>query len=529
LPQETERHNRVKPSFHSAARELVDNLASLLPAEAASFTSASQAYEQAFVERCAVLPDDSREYFDVKEALRKLKGFRLRDFQTLRSAEIKRVLGSGGGKTNGHAAGIAWREMLLLNKQGAIKPLLANAITCLRLAPEWQGAIGFNELSGRLVKLSLPPFKTCLGDWTDEDDILTAEWLQHQGIEVGVTSAASAAQCVGHEKPFHPIRQYLSSLRWDGEKRLSRWLTTYLGVEWSEYTAAVGSKWLISAIARVQHPGCQVDTCLVLEGEQGIRKSSALRILAGDEWFTDQLSDLSNKDSSQDLNGKWIVEFSDLGQMSRAEAGVLKAFLSRRVDHYRQSYGRRTADFPRQCVFAASTNKDNWAGDETGGRRFWPVRCGEIDITALARDRDQLLAEALAEYSDGRHWWLEDEAVIKTAAKEQAERFETDPWDEKVIKWVEEQEAAFEVEEAATAALWHRPAFPYSVSTDAILAGPLGKPVGIWTGFEKTRVARILTFHGFTKFKKYFAYADGIPVKDEKTGEYITERRYRRK
>ena len=520
----------MKPSFHSAAHDFVNGLADQLPLEAAAFTSSAQAYAQDFVERCATLPDDSREYFNVKEALRKLKGFRLREFQTLRGGEIKRMMG-GGGRTNGHATGDggSWREILLRNKEGKIKPLLANSITCLRFAAEWQGVLGFNELSGRLVKLLPPPFASPAGDWSDEDDILTAEWLQRQGIEVGVTSAASSAQCVGHEKPFHPIREYLAGLRWDGEKRISRWLTTYLGVEWSEYTSAVGAKWLISAIARVMKPGCQVDTCLVLEGEQGIRKSSALRILAGDDWFTDQLSDLSNKDSSQDLNGKWIVEFSDLGQMSRAEAGVLKAFLSRRVDHYRQSYGRRTSDFPRQCCFAATTNKDNWAADETGGRRFWPVRCGEIDIAALARDRDQILAEALAEYNEDRHWWLEEESVVQTAAAEQAERFETDPWDEKVMVWVEEQEQAFNEEETASAALWHRPPFPYSVSTDAILSGPLGKPVGIWTTFEKIRVSRILTFHGFMKFKKYICTLDGIPIKDDKTQEYKTERRYRRK
>ncbi len=519
----------MKPSFHSAADDFVNGLADQLPLEAAAFTSAAQAYAQDFVERCATLPDDSREYFNVKEALRKLKGFRLREFQTLRSGEIKRMMG-GGGKTNGHATsdGGSWREILLRNKEGKIKPLLANSITCLRIAAEWQGVLGFNELSGRLVKLLPPPFASPAGDWSDEDDILTAEWLQRQGIEVGVTSAASSAQCVGHEKPFHPIREYLAGLRWDGEKRISRWLTTYLGVEWSEYTAAVGAKWLISAIARVMKPGCQVDTCLVLEGEQGIRKSSALRILAGDDWFTDQLSDLSNKDSSQDLNGKWIVEFSDLGQMSRAEAGVLKAFLSRRVDHYRQSYGRRTSDFPRQCCFAATTNKDNWAADETGGRRFWPVRCGEIDIAALARDRDQILAEALAEYNDDRHWWLEEESVVLSAAEEQASRFETDVWDGKVWDWILADEKDKNAKEEYWAETRLRTVIPYSVSHEEILDKCLGLKPERWGGSEKYRISKILTFHGFQRWPMPIADQNGNVIEnDDGTRKFV--KRYRRK
>jgi predicted P-loop ATPase len=214
--------------------------------------------------------------------------------------------------------------------------------------------------------------------------------------------------------------------------------------------------------------------------------------------------------------------------MSRAEAGVLKAFLSRRVDHYRQSYGRRTADFPRQCVFAASTNKDNWAGDETGGRRFWPVRCGEIDIAALARDRDQLLAEALAEYSDGRHWWLEDEAVIKTAAEEQADRFETDPWDNKVMEWILADEKDKNAKEEYWSEIRLRTIIPYSVSHEEILDKCLSLKPDRWGGSEKYRLSKILTFHGFQRWKMPITDQNGNVIEDE-DGERKFFKRYRRK
>src|SRR6185503_9933018 len=138
-------------------------------------------------------------------------------------------------------------------------------------------------------------------------------------------------------------------------------------------------------------PGCQADHCLILQGEQGLRKSTALRALAGD-WFTDQVGDLANKDSQQQIHGVWIVEFSELEQVLgvRAELAIVKAFITRRVDRFRPPYDRRPQDFPRQCVFAGSVNLQTPLRDETGARRFWTVSCGNVDAWRLERDRDQL-------------------------------------------------------------------------------------------------------------------------------------------
>ena len=187
---------------------------------------------------------------------------------------------------------------------------------------------------------------------------------------------------------------------WDGDRRVHNWLATYLGVKPSEYAAAVGSRWLIAAVARIYPPGCKNDCCLILEGKQGTLKSTALRTLA-EPWFTDDMPELGTKDSQLNLRGIWVIELSELDSMTRGEVGHVKAYLSRATDHFRPPYGHAPIDVPRECVFAGTSNKGAYLRDETGGRRFWPVQCGPIDIPYLKQDRDQLFAEAVALYERG--------------------------------------------------------------------------------------------------------------------------------
>src|SRR6185312_14122467 len=228
-----------------------------------------------------------------------------------------------------------------------------------------------------------------------------------------------------------PIRSYLESLRWDGIERLDSWLCTYLGVEDTTYAWAVGARWLISAVARIYRPGVKADCCLILEGPQGTRKSTALKTLAG-PYFTDELADLGSKDSALQTRGVWIIELSELDTLSRSEVGRIKAFMSRTTDRFRPPYGKRLIESPRQCVFAGTVNHSTYLRDDTGARRFWPVVCGCIDIEQLARDRDQLWAEAKARFDQGSVWWLDTAALTAVAAQEQAHRFESDPWQELV-------------------------------------------------------------------------------------------------
>ena len=153
------------------------------------------------------------------------------------------------------------------------------------------------------------------------------------------------------------------------------------------------------------------------------------------DWFADEISDLGSKDRAQDLCAKWIIELAELSALKRGDIERVKAFMSRSVDHYRPSYGRRSQDFPRQCVFAGTTNADAYLADETGNRRFWPVRVGAIDLAALERNRDQLWAEAVVAYRAGETWWL-DRGLEQAAALQQGERRISDPWEPRLRDWL---------------------------------------------------------------------------------------------
>ena len=286
-----------------------------------------------------------------------------------------------------------WREHLITDRTGGPRPILAKAITALRKAPEWAGVLAYNDFTLCTVALKPPPWPDAQtgGEWTDHEDRLTANWLQHAGIIVSPGVAGHAVQAVATDRRFHPVRNYLDSLTWDGTKRIDNWLTVYLGAEHTDYSAAVGARWLISAVARIYKPGEKVDCCLILEGRQGLLKSTALKTIAG-EWFTDEIAQLGTKDASLQTRGVWIIEMAELDSMGGVAISKIKAFLSRSTDRFRPPYGKRPIVSPRQCVFSGSVNKSTYFQDETGARRFWPVACTRILIDDLARDRDQLWA-----------------------------------------------------------------------------------------------------------------------------------------
>lgn len=528
-------------TFRATATKLAEELLSQLTTESRSFTSTSQAYDPAFIEKCASIADDKRTLIEIRNILRtNIKNFSLRDFNSLLSDAKLAFFKAANPSSSTKNTPFKWQNLLIRASNGSPKPLLANAITALRHSPDWLNVLAFDEFANRPVKRLTPPFPSPLGDWSNNDDILAANWFQHASIEIGKNTSADAIQAVSHDHTFHPIRDYLNSLKWDGEPRLSRWLTSYLGVEWSELKSQQGSKFLISAVARIMTPGCKVDTCLILEGAQGRLKSTALAALFHRQWFSDQISaDLAGKDSSQDLPGKWCFEFAEFDKLSKYDQGVIKSFIPRQTDHYRPSYGIRTEDIPRQNVFTGSVNKEAYLQDETGGRRWWCVKVGDLDIPSLIRDRDQLWAEALSIYLDGTTapfsplsprpglWWLIDENIISDAKSEAAARYETDPWDAAIIRWIEDDEAKWNKEEKLNASKWQRPFEPYFIQTDVIMELCLKKPIGSWTTSEKARVGKILTFHGFERFQRRMTTVDGVPVLNPK-GEQRREWYYRR-
>jgi predicted P-loop ATPase len=341
--------------------------------------------------------------------------------------------------------------------------------------------------------------------WTDTDDVRCAEWLQRRELNVGPTTVSRAAGAVAREIRIHPVRDYLATLRWDGAPRLAEWTVIYLGAGDTELNRAFGARWMISGVARVMQPGCKVDHMLILEGPQGAKKSSAIKTLAGAEWFTDELAEIGSKDAAQQMRGIWIVEFAELDAISRAEVSRIKAFLTRTTDRYRPPYERYVITTPRQCIFAGSVNPETYLRDETGNRRFWPVRCGTIDLDALARDRDQLWAEAVARYREGAIWWLDEPALVASAKAEQDQRYQADAWDARIDRWLVYERRRvnrgyvgyddWQDEESERAV-------PLTdVSIGEILEGALGIEAARWTRADQMRVAAYLKARSWVRYQ----------------------------
>ncbi len=373
-----------------------------------------------------------------------------------------------------------WKSKLIVNDRGTPKALLANCLLALRHHPDWKGVLGYNEFALE-VEILLPTPWNALprATWNDNQDRLTTEWLQKNGLHVSVEIAAQAIQTVALERSFHPVRSYLNSLQWDGRPRIGTWLRDLLGVDDADYSRAVGERWLISAVARAFKPGSKVDHVLILEGDQGSGKSTALSTL-GCPWFADEIADLGSKDASMQTRGVWIIEIAELDSMSRSEVGKIKAFISRTTDRFRPPYGRHVIQSPRQCVFVGSVNHSAYLRDETGARRFWPVQCHSINLKSLERDRDQLWAEATVLYREGKAWWLDSAELMVKAAGEQASRFEGDPWDEALNPWLDGRT---------------------DVSIGQILSSCLGKETQSWSQSDKNRVARALCSLGWERYK----------------------------
>lgn len=332
-----------------------------------------------------------------------------------------------------------WFANMVRDERGRVIANLANVMVALRSVPELAEAFAYDEMMrAPILKASLPgadaPEAGVLPRMLRDTDVSSLqEWLQHEGLpKIGKDTCHQATDLRAGECAFHPVRDFLSGLTWDKTPRVDRWLSYYLGAEQSAYHSAIGRMFLIAMVARIFNPGCQADYMVVLEGAQGARKSTACRILGGD-WFSDNLPDvMADKDVAQHLKGKWLIEIAELAATSRAEAEALKAFISRPVERYRPSYGRKETIEPRQCVFIGTTNRSAYLRDETGGRRFWPVKVGTIDTDALSHDRDQLLAEAVALYQSGSKWWPDDAFEREHIKPEQEARFEADAWQEAI-------------------------------------------------------------------------------------------------
>jgi putative DNA primase/helicase len=237
-----------------------------------------------------------------------------------------------------------------------------------------------------------------------------------------------------------PLTDYLAGVKWDGKPRLDTWLTVYGRVADSLYTQTVGRKALIGSVARALNPGVKFDTMLVLEGDQGIGKSTMLRYLFGDRYFIDHLPDFHSKDSFLQLQGAWCVEVAELSALGKADVKDVKQFLSRLVDKFRPPYGKNTIQVARRAVFIGTVNPEDggYLRDPTGARRFWPVLCeGQLNLQGILRDRDQLWAEAVQAYKSGETFHLVDDDSVRAATEEQDKRREQHPWEDVLGNWLD--------------------------------------------------------------------------------------------
>jgi putative DNA primase/helicase len=393
--------------------------------------------------------------------------------------------------------GTAWKADLLTKKDVAVPGVRsnnANVALALMGDPHLAGVVAHDDFALALTRSAHAPWNRTFGRWSDADNVALSDYLQREGLDVNPDIVSYGVLTAAMRNRIHPVQDYLRGLEWDGEERLSSWLTTYLGVESTPYSKAVGTRFLIAAVARVMNPGCKADTMLVLEGRQGIGKSSAVKTLFGEHWFADSLPQLSSKEAAMQIQGKWVVEVAELEAFRRSEITDIKAFLSRSSDRFRAPYARFPQDSPRQCVFVGTTNSDDYLKDASGNRRFWPVRCDNIDLPRLATDREQIWAEALELFVWGMPWHLTPDEEVYARA-EQSARLAEDVWAPQIDAYV-----------------WSR----QRVTTEEILEYALGVPIGRRDQLARMRVNAHLTRWGWEHRKsggqRPFLRPDPIPA-----------------
>lgn len=303
---------------------------------------------------------------------------------------------------------------------------------------------------------------------------------------------------------YSPPATRIRALVWDTVPRLDQFFIKYAGIEiegdsdeertrFRVYVESVTRCFFISIVARVMKPGCKADHTLVLEGRQGARKSSLLRVLSLDEeWFSDSMPhDLADKDARQHLPGKLVVELAEIAQLKKSELETVKAFLTCQHDQYRPSFGRFEVDWPRQNVFVGTTNADEYLVDTTGNRRFWPLRTTTIYVADAATVIEQVYAEAYAAFEAGENWWLDPDAE-ETAREEQAARVQDDPWYGDVARIVDELLA--ERMPDATGCIW--------ITARNVLDKLLGVALEKRVPREEKRIAAILGQLGGRKARR---------------------------
>lgn len=322
-----------------------------------------------------------------------------------------------------------WKAELEYTKSGKLLCNIANIILILENDPALAGHIVHDLFTGMDSAKDGLPWNKNANQWTDTDDANLRVWLEKHYDITGKEKIADALTAVLTRHSYHPIRDYLSGLTWDGVPRLDRIIIDYMGAEDSELNRAMSRKHFVAAVARVFNPGCKYDYCLIMSGAEGIGKSTLLRVMGG-RWFNDSITTLEGKEGMEQLRRAWVVELGELSSIKRSDVEQVKAHLSKQVDIYRAAYARRVLEHPRQCVFCGTTNEALFLKGDTGNRRFWVIpvvaelRKYRDWSEAIRRDRDQLWAEAVHCYKQGEPLYLSEE--LEAQAKQRQQDFNDD-------------------------------------------------------------------------------------------------------
>ena len=326
------------------------------------------------------------------------------------------------------------------------------------------------------------------------------------------TLDALRLRCLDHI--FDPVRDYLDGLRWDGVRRIDTWLVKYCRAADTALNRAIGRKMLIAAVRRVKEPGCKFDYIVVLEGDQGIGKSSVLK--AGEDNFSDnEILGLQKREQQEAIQGVWIYEVAELEGLGKSEVTRVKLFASKTFDSARPAYGRTRVDRPRRCIFVATTNDNTYLRDTTGNRRFWPVCVGRIDLAGAKRDRDQLWAEAVEAEAGGEPLVIPEKLWPDVAVQQEA-RMELDPWEDELSVALErliglgQQKGSYCLEGRFVLAADRDGSPEWRAATDYLLTDVLSVPKERQNNNHTKRLAGILRRLGWVRSEETIRFGKAV-------------------
>ncbi len=406
----------------------------------------------------------------------------------------------------------AWKASLPLRydrnlKREVYESDTESVVTVLEHDPQVKGTLRWNVVRQRIVIVGGPFAKFPLESLPTEVNL----WFKRNYSQKHATKTyAELLAAVARRHPYDPLADYVRGLSWDGTPRIDSAFHTYCGVEdptpEDGHIRRISARWFTAAIARALDPGCKMDNVLILEGRQGIKKSTFFDVLGG-PFFKDASLNLKDKDALMMATASWVIELAELASFKSANTEDLRKFITTRIDSYRPPYAADLGDYPRRCVLVGTTNERNYLRDAKGNRRFWPIKVTKIDIDALKRDRDQLWAEAVVRYQAGEDWWLDEdeEAIAATHADKRSIEQQEDTFALKIDAWYRSMEV---------------PARPVEVTMSDVAERALGIPIERLYKVSHS-IAEAFESLGFTRRKQghRFWVAPDYLIKAPKTAQ----------